>query len=360
MSRDATGGRDMTGRDMTGRAAPGVPGGAPAPATELDDPAAGGSDGEGDDVARAPAGRRPRPGWRGALAVLVAAALGAGVALLAVRAQEAADVRLLLVSAFPDLDGTGDDGLALDLRVVGLGAQDAVVLGGGTGPPGEGVAGSVEVGGRARVPSDRAGEALVVPAGGVGAFVLRLEASCEAPPDWRPWLRVRTDGGGARVVALQSPEGAEGPAQDVLTSACELRRRTALEPVRVVGHGLEEGGRAVGIALENTSDVAYRLRVLGGGGISGVALPDGQAELRPGVTTSVVLAVDPPRCAGALRVGDLTSDAGLLAQRTAGDDADGPPLVPVDLSSAATEVALAVGRACAPPLDPSRAARTSS
>ncbi|WP_299036628.1 hypothetical protein [uncultured Pseudokineococcus sp.] len=276
--------------------------------------------------------RAPRPGRGRALALVLAGALGAGGALLAVRAHDAGDVRLLVVASTPDPGAPAEGGLPVRLTVVGTGEADVTVVGGGTGGPGGRRTGRV-----AGTP--------VVAAGGAAEVRLVVPGSCDAPPAWEPWLEVRSGGGAAEVVDLRVAEGvgdqvADGP----LLGACAALDRRRLAPVSVIGSGAGEPGGVV-VSLRNDSRASYRVRA--GGGVSGLSLGPGAVELPPRSTTPVVLDVDPPRCAGALRAVDLVSDAGVSVERTSGGPDEGPATAPLDLWVAQPQIALAVGAACA-------------
>ncbi|MEJ5944617.1 hypothetical protein WDZ17_04835 [Pseudokineococcus basanitobsidens] len=293
-------------------------------------------------------GRRSRGArLRGATALLLAAALGAGGALLAVRG-DGTDVRLVVVSAAPDLGadvraGRPADGLAVRLVVASLATQDLTVVGGGTSGPRGRLEGAVGTAGAARAGGPGLDRAPAVPATGTGELVLEVPGTCDDPPPWRPWLRVLGASGATEVVDLEGlPEAArDEPLRDV----CALQARTRLSPVSVTGSRTTPEG-TVSLALTSTAPVPYRLRV-DDGGISGLSPVVEGVEIPPGTTTQVALAVAPPRCLGAVRADDLLGDALVQAVRSGGDDGDGPEVVPVDLSVAEAHIALAVGRVCA-------------
>ncbi|MEJ5915795.1 hypothetical protein [Pseudokineococcus sp. 1T1Z-3] len=304
----------------------------------------------------------PRRRVRQVGALVVAAGLGAGGgALLATRGGGLDDVRLLATTAYPYGSSAEEDGGPQELSVatvlVNGGEEEVTVEGGWLGPGpqdlplrvrGDGALTSpLRLADRDQAEADQAeADPVVLEAGGSALVTMTVSASCDDLPAWEPRLAVRTATGAAGDVDLRQLEDLYSPGGSVegggpLAEACEV---VALGgqggSATVVSHELTAEG--VDLQVQVEGDVPLELAVASGGA-AGVSLPDGPARLEPGAATTVALRVDPPDCAAALALDDVTEGLDLRLS-TAGGDA--PSTQRWELWQVQTPLSFAAGRAC--------------
>lgn len=285
--------------------------------------------------------------WRRAGALALAAALGAGAALLAVRGSDADGASLVALGAYPqDVGGLWGRGEELSLTVVvgNTGADDLVVLGGGTRTGAGDPVGELGPTGFAPVDDRPADAVAALPAGATAVLEMTVAGSCEDPPRWEPWMRVRTPTGDTADVPLAVLRDPTGAGTTGFEDACaSVGGDTAFTPF-VVGQSSTDDGLV--LQVRNDAEAPYVLEVLAGG-VAGLELVDPDAVVAPGGTTEVALRVAPRRCGAALGASDLVSDVALQATRSGEAGGARSVRLDLDLFSAGTVVGLAVGRACA-------------
>jgi len=300
-----------------------------------------------DDDAAAAEGRRRGRGRR-VTALLLAAALGAGGALLAARGQDAGGASLVALGSYPDSSGGtwGQDGdLSLTVVVGNTGDQDLVVLGGGNRTAGGVVVGEVAPTGAARA-QDRpgAGDVADLPSGSTAVLQLTVSASCEEPPPWQPVLRVRTPSGDTAEVAPAVLQDPTGSGLSGFEDACSYALLDQPFTLYVVGQRISREGLV--LRVRNDTDAAYGVEVLSGG-VAGLELVDPGVVLEPSGTTEVAVRIAPRSCEAALRSSDLVTDVAVQARRSG--EGEGAGVVRLDLDPYGTSgaVGVGVGRACA-------------
>ncbi len=304
-----------------------------------------------------------QPAGRRAVAlVLVGVLVGTAGSLLAVRARDADRVALASAGAFGSgfaSTGDGDPQLQAQVLLVNAGDRDVELVGVGIGRADARVEGTVlSVGDTYGLPAEAEDEQSVVPAGGTALVTVAVPGSCEAPPAWEPWVRVRGEGGRDVVVDLRAETDTYGGGGTALLSA-SCADAFAVTTPSVVGTSATDDGFTV--EVQNLTDVAYTVVAPRPGPLGLTVDPeaegaaeDGGVLVPSGQTVTVPLRVDPPDCAAALAL-DQPSGSVLLRAERVGEDGEGPGSadLPPDTFFYGERVGLALGRAC--PQDPAGA-----
>ncbi|WP_299035964.1 hypothetical protein [uncultured Pseudokineococcus sp.] len=321
---------------------PARPAGAPDDVhDDLDAPPPGTTAERAQDGAPGSPGRGRRVG-----ALLLAAGLGAGGALLAVRGSDADGAALVSLGSYPSSYSAAwaeEDELSLTVVVGNTGEEDLVVLAGGVRTAEGDAVGELEPSGFA-APRETGEGVADLPSGGTAVLGLTVGGSCEDPPAWDPWLRVRTPSGDTADVAVAVLEDAESARFEGFEDACTFSLDDQPFTPSVVGQrGSDEG---LVLAVRNDTESPYGVEVLSGG-VAGLELVDADVVLEPSSTTDVAVRVAPRSCESALEAPDLVTDVAIRATRSG--DGQGASTVRLDLDvfTAGSAVGVGVGRACA-------------
>ena len=352
----------QAGGSQAGGSQAGPPGGGTVH-DDLDAPPPGGSTGSSHDDAppeegaAGAQGERGQQGERGGrrergrrvAALLLAAAAGAGGALLAVRGSDAGSASLVSVGSYADTTSGvwGADGeLTLVVAVANTGESDLLVLGGGTRTADGDLVGELAPTGFAPA-ADRAGDEGItqLPSRSTNLVELTMSGSCDDPPAWDLWLRVRTPSGSTSEVPVTVLDDPSRPGSTGFEGACAYAAPEPSSPPAVVGQRSSDGGLVLRVV--NDTGAPYDVEVVAGG-VAGLALVDPDVVLPPSGTSDVAVRIAPTSCESALAASDLVQDVELLATPSEGDGAGaGPVRLSLDPSGAGVLVGVAVGRACA-------------